>query len=76
MNYPDYWLCKRCNRPYKIHLKIDELDYDDKEDCLQPVTKEWCFRSKEVYHTVKYTWYFKPVDNLTLVERLSQEKGV
>jgi hypothetical protein len=65
--YPEEWLCTQCNRPFKLHLKIGNFDKRNTRN-----SKNWCFEIEG--YDEKNGWSFDPVDNLTLIEKIAEEK--
>ena len=84
--YPDYWICQRCSRPFSLHVALG-TPYENERGTL-PASKNWCYTWKELEEETKkinegkliknkkYYRDFQPVDNLTLIENLAKEKGI
>lgn len=73
MNYPEGWLCKNCYRPFDMHVKKGSPVIGDEGKFNG---ENWCYSTEEANGTKKYYWTFYPMDNLTLIETLSKEKGL
>lgn len=69
MNYPDSWLCSKCNKSYAEHIKIGQ------RDGMSLATHEWCF-GNDINDGVKQGWFFTPMDNLSLIEQEAKHKGL
>jgi hypothetical protein len=80
MDYPDYWLCQRCSKPFSEHIQIGAPNEDDAG--RSPATYNWCISWAKL--TVEElnedreenSWSFKPIDNLSLIESLANKRGI
>jgi hypothetical protein len=74
MNYPDYWPCKHCGRPFSKHVQIGEPDQEWKGyNMWGDATINWCLPKDDPNNK---GYGFKPVDNLTLIEMIANERQV
>jgi hypothetical protein len=70
--YPNNWPCRICNRPFFLHLH--EGDRDETDKGVEIVRHNFCFPWKTAVNKVEYYWQYNPVDNLTYVEQLANER--
>lgn len=78
MNYPDNWFCKNCSKQFYEHVKIRTPDEESSApNILEPATKHWCHTWAEVSDEYSISALdFLPVDNLTQIELLANNKGI
>ena len=63
MEYPPDWLCKHCGNALQKHIESAARD-----------RKRWCFAQEDAnYMNHAYQW-FEPMDNLSLVEKLANDR--
>ena len=70
--YSANWICKRCNRSFRLHLKIGTFSKEEGVIAIH----DWCFPRKEVEGDIRLGWYFVPVSNLEYLEYKSKNENI